>query len=204
MEGVAAFAVDGHLFFDVRVVVVFEGDFAGDLDGVELAGVDVAFDLAECGDDGGIAGGPADAPAGHVEALGEGVEFDGDIHGAGDFQDAARGFFEVDFAIRQIIGNHPVVFLREGDGFFVEGARGGGRGGVVRIVQPDKFGFAFDLLGDGVEVGEEIIFLQQRHDVGDAAGEEGAGVVDGVAGLRDEHDIAGVDDGEGEVGDAVF
>ena len=87
----SSFAVDGHLLFDVGVVEVFERDYAGDLDGVELAGVDVAFDLAEGGDDGGVARGPADAPAGHVEGFGEGVEFNGDVHGRRGFRGWSAG-----------------------------------------------------------------------------------------------------------------
>ena len=60
------------------------------------------------------------------------------------------------------------------NGLLIEGERGGGGGGVVGVVEPDEFGFLFDLFGDGVEVREKIVFFQQRHDVGDAGGEEGA------------------------------
>ena len=55
VEQIAAFAVDRHLVLDVGMVVMLEGDFAGDLDGVELAGIDVAFDLCQCANDRGIA-----------------------------------------------------------------------------------------------------------------------------------------------------
>ncbi len=111
---------------------------------------------------------------------------------------------KVDFAVGEIVGDDPVVFLGELDGFFVEGERGGGGGGIVGIVEPDEFGFLFDLFGDGVEVGEEVVFFEEGHEVGDAAGENGAGVVDGVAGLGDEDDFARVDDRQRQVRDAVF
>ena len=53
--------------------------------------------------------------------------------------------------------------------------------------------------------GQKVIFFEQRyHALQNAAGEEGAGVVDGITRLRDEHHIAWVNDGKGQMGDAVF
>ena len=75
-------------------------------------------------------------PAGHVERFAEGVKFNGDVEGAGDFKDAARGFFEINFAVGEIVGDHPAVLVGEGDGFFVEhSAYAADGGGIVRIVQ---------------------------------------------------------------------
>ena len=204
IEGVTALAVDGHLLFHVGMVVVFEGDFAGDLDGVELPRVNIAFDLSERGDDGGVAGGPADTPSGHVETLGKRVELDGDIHGAVDFENALGRFFEVDFAVGEVVGDDPAVLVCQSDGLLVKGKRSSSGSGIIGIVQPDKLGFLLDIFRNGVEVGEEVVFFEQRHDVGLAAGENSACIVNGVGGLWDEHDVAVVDDGEREVGEAVL
>lgn len=78
---------------------VFGGDGFGDfgvvkapgggvLDGEELAGVGVVFDVAVCLDEQGVAGDEAAAPAGHVEGFAEGMEFEADFFGAGDGEEA--------------------------------------------------------------------------------------------------------------------
>ncbi len=55
-----------------------------------------------------------------------------------------------------------------------------------------------------LEVGEEAVLLGHGHPVGLAADHDAAGVVDGVAGAGDERDVAGVDEREEEVRDALL
>ena len=88
-EDVAAAAV---VFADLgdAFLRAFEREDAAHLDGREGAVVEVALESGEGGDEVGVADHEADAPAGHVVALRQGEELDGDVFGAGDFEDGGR------------------------------------------------------------------------------------------------------------------
>ena len=89
-EGVAAFLVEGADRRGERGVLV-QGRLGGELDGREDARVGVGLDLPERGDHGSAADGEADAPAGHVEGLGQAVELDRHVLGTGNLEDAGDG-----------------------------------------------------------------------------------------------------------------
>ena len=77
-------------------------------------------------------------------------------------------------------------------------------GGVVGVVHPNDLGLAGDVFGNRAEVGEPAVLLLQRQPVRLAAGEHRPNGVDRVGGIGHEGDIAGVDQAEGHVADALF
>jgi hypothetical protein len=200
---------------EVHAAGVFRGDFLGDfgvverggggvLDGEELAGVGIVFHVAVGADGLGVAADPADAPAGHVEGFGEGVEFEGDVFGAGDLEDGEGAAFEDEGGVGGVVDDEEVVLAGEGDGVFEEGKGGGGAGGVVGVVEDEDFGVLEEVGGDGGEVGEEII-LRGEGEVADAAAVvAGVGAEDGVAGRGHDDAVAGVDEAGGEDGEGGF
>src|SRR6185312_8031901 len=88
-EDVAAGFVISDDVGDTLLRAVKRGD-GGDLDGREGAVVEVALDAAERGYQLRIADHEADAPAGHVVGPREREELDGDVLGAGHFEDRWR------------------------------------------------------------------------------------------------------------------
>ena len=82
---------------------------------------------------------------------------------------------------------------------------GDGAGGVVRVVEPQHLRAGGDVRGDGVEVGQEAVLLEQRHA---CSVSPPANIVPisytGYAGIGHERDVAGVDEAEGDVADALL
>ena len=137
-EDVAAGLLVRDDFGDTFLRAVERGD-GGDLDGREGAVVEVALDSAEGGDQLGVSDHEADAPAGHVVALGEGEEFDGDIFRAGDFEDAGGAVaVEDEVGVGEVVDDVDAEFFAERDEPLEEGevdALGGGVGGEVEDEQ---------------------------------------------------------------------
>ena len=187
------------------VLRAFERGDGHALNGLGDAGVDVRLHAHEGVDDLRVAGGHADAPARHVVALGEGVELDADVYGALRLEEAGRAVtVEGDFAVGAIVADGDAVSLREVDDALEElDARDCARG-VVRVVEPEELRAVGDVPRDGFEVGEEAVVFSQRQRVGRAAGEHDPDLVDGIGGVGDEGCVAGVDEAEGDVGDALL
>ena len=69
-----------------------------------------------------IADHEADAPAGHVVALREGEELDGDVFGAGNFEDAGRLVaVEDEVGVGEVVDEVDAVLLAERDEALEEG-----------------------------------------------------------------------------------
>ena len=182
----------------------------GDLDRGEGAVVEVGLDPGQRVDQAGVADGEAHAPAGHGVGLGERGELDRDVAGAVDLQDRGRRIaVEIDLGIGEV-GEHPeVVLLREGDEIAVEieiadlGRRVGREGDDERHRLRDR-------VDDGALERPQVLLgieaaVVERGDVAQgAAGDHEAVGVDGVAGVGDEHDVAGGGDRHGEVGEALL
>ena len=97
-----------------------------------------------------------------------------------------------------------VVFEAEADRAAEEfGFRGGCRG-IVGIVEPHQLRAPRDFLRNRREVGQEGVLLAQRHVIGLAAIEDASRIIDRIAGVGDQHDIAGIDHGHGEIRDPFF
>ena len=75
---------------------------------------------------------------------------------------------------------------------------------IVGIVQPENLRALRHLRRDGAEVRQEAPRRGQRHAVRLAAGEERAGLIDGVGGIRHQDHVAGVDKRQGKMADALL
>ena len=154
--------------------VVEAGD-RGFLDRDELAGVEVVFHVAVGADDSLVAADPADAPADHVERFRHRVDFDADVAGAGDREEAVGFAVVAENAVGGVLDDDDVVLLGEGDCLFVELGRGGAAGGAVGVAEDEEFRFGADVGGDAFEIGEEIVLGGEREFVDDAAVVAGVG-----------------------------
>ena len=97
-----------------------------------------------------------------------------------------------------------VVALRPGDGALEEIEVRDGPRGVVGVVQPDHLGFGRNIRGDLVEVGLPAALARTRDLVAFAAREHRPHFVHGVTWIRDERDIARIDEAKRHVADAFF
>src|SRR5213593_3291029 len=141
----------------------FQRNDGGDLDRLEDAIVEVAFDFLQGADHLGIAHAEPHPPARHVVALGQGEELHTHVPGARDLE-KARGLvpIEDDVRIGQVVGHIDVVFLREGHHLLEERQVHDGRGRIVREVEDQHLG-TWQRAAIGLhQVLEEIAVLAQR------------------------------------------
>src|SRR6185437_12977448 len=88
-EHIAAAAIVFADFGDA-LLRAFESGNRGHLNRCEGAVIKITFEPGESGDQNRVADHESDAPAGHVVALRQSEELDGDFLGAGDLKDARR------------------------------------------------------------------------------------------------------------------
>ena len=141
---------------------------------------------------------PAQAPAGHVESLGHAVQFDGDLLRAGNGEDAQGFSGKVQRRVSGIADDEDLIFLRELHNLLEELVRGRRAGRVVRIVQIKKLRASALLLRDGVEIGQKTVLLKQRQLDHASAKVFGPCPEHGIAGNRNQRDVAGVDEAGGQ------
>ena len=187
----------GDGFGDFRMV---EAPGGGMLDGEELAGVGVVFDVAVCLDEEGIAGDESAAPAGHVEGFAEGMEFEADFFGAGDGEEAQGFSFKEEGGVGGVVDDDELALFCEFDGLGEEFGCGNGAGGVIGVVEDKDFGFLEHGWWNGAQVGQEVVFAAQRKVVDEPSVVAGVSAEDGVAGRGHQHIVAGIDEGGGQDG----
>jgi hypothetical protein len=135
------------------------------------------------------------------------VELAAHVHRAGDLEE--RGLASavvVDLGVGVIVADDQVMASGEGHHLAEELERGGRRRRVVRIIQVHH-AHAGAALHDGLElfeVGEKTVLLAQREWERQAAHQMHGRGVDGVARIGHEHPLAGIHEGEREVGDALL
>ncbi len=173
--------------------------------GGEGAGVDVALDGTERLDRIGVAGGERDTPAGHVVALGAAEQLDGHVLGTRSLkQTDGLVAVEADLGVGVVVDEEQVVLLGERDSLVEVLRRGRCRGGVVGVAQEHHLGLGEHICRNVVEVGQEVVLLVHRHEVALATGEDAAGLIDGIAAAGNERVVAGIDECEEDVRDALF
>ncbi len=112
-----------------------------DLDGREGAVVEVALEAREGVDEHRIADHEADAPAGHVVALGQSEELDGDIFCAGNFEDAGRLVaVEAEVGVGEVVDEMEAVLAGQLDEAREERQVDALRGRVRREVDDERLG----------------------------------------------------------------
>src|SRR5581483_2909800 len=91
------------------------------LDRLWYAGVDVALHPHQCVDEGSVADGHGDPPAGHVVALRKRVKLDADVTGALGLKETHGTVTVVrHLAVGPIVADGDVVLAREADRFLEE------------------------------------------------------------------------------------
>ena len=94
----------------------------------------------------------------------------------------------------------PTECYRRDEVFFA----GSGTGGVIWVIKPHQLGVPGYVGWDGVQLGQPAVLLVQRHDVTLGPGEHRAHAVDRVSRIRDQGDVARVQEAESSVPDALF
>ena len=176
-----------------------------DLDGREGAVVEVALEPRERVDQLLVADHEADAPAGHVVGLREREELDGDIFGAGNLKDAGRLVaVEGDVGVGEVLDEPEAVLAGERDEAREERQLDALCGRVRREVDDERLGARRHARDDLFKLREKAFLVVDGNADDVRAGDDRAVNVDGVAGVGNEHGVARVEDGETEVGDALF
>ncbi len=183
---------------------VVEGVSGGVLNAEKLAGIGVVFNIGVGSDEERVPGDEAATPAGHVKGFAGGMEFDPDVDGAGNAEEAEGFAFEDKSGVGSVVDNDEVVGFGEGDDFGEEGGCGGGTGGVVGIVEDEGFGFGENVSRDGSEVGEVAVLAGEGEIMDKAAVVFGVGAEDGIARGGHEGNVAGVDESGGEDAEGGF
>ncbi|MNX99298.1 hypothetical protein D3C86_1317370 [compost metagenome] len=176
------------------------------LDEVGHAVVHVGLDPVEAVDHLGVAHHEAAAPAGHVVGLAHGVELEGAVLlGAGDLEQAGRlEAVEGQIRVSQVMHQHDLVALGELQGVLVERAGRDRRGRVAGEVEDEQLGGVRVLGAHGVPLGQEARVRQAGNLDDLATREDGAAGVDRVGGLGHDGLVAGVDEGQGQLGEAFL
>ena len=133
------------------------------------------------------------------------MELDAHVLGALSLEETVGSVaFKADFAVGGVVADGYIVLLSELDDTAVEVYVGDCAGRVVRVVNPQDLGPIHDVGGDVFKFGEVAVFFHEGDRIALAAGEEGAHGVDGVGGVGDEGDVVGINQAEGDVGDALL
>ena len=178
---------------------------ARELNRAQHAAVGVFLDQTQRRERGGVADRHTDAPAGHVEVLGERVELNCHVPGALCLEDRRRLVAVVgDLGVGRVVADQDVVATRELHGFVEESERGDGGGRVVGVVEPQDFGAPRHVRRHGGQIGQPVVLSAQRQNEAFAACHQGADVVDRIARLRHEGDIARINERPRDVRDAVL
>ena len=179
-QGVAPAPVD---LVDLLGVVgrLVHGHDGRDLDGLERAVVEVGLELGQGGHDLGVADAEPHPPAGHGERLGERVELDGHVLGAGHLQDRRRLVaVEGGVGVGEVVDEDDVVLPGEGHQPVEPRQVDARGGGVVRERQHDHPGPGPGVLPGLQQVGEEVLVRPERDAAHVGAGEQGGVDVDRV------------------------
>ena len=140
-----------------------------------------------------VAGHKSKTPAGHVVRLAHRMQFDADIFCAGRGKERERFALEDQRRVRRVVDDDDVVLLREGDDLGEELRRRRSSGRIVRIVEHQRLGLLQHIRGNAVEIGQEIVLLEQRQIVDGAAQVFRVRAVDRITGRGHQRDVAGID-----------
>ena len=102
------------------------------------------------------------SPADHVISLAHRVDFDTDIDRTGRLQEAARLSVKGEQDVRRILDNDEFFFFCQRDDFLKELGRCRSAGGRVGIVHDQQLGATVNIIGDRIQVGQEMVLGQQR------------------------------------------
>ena len=195
----------GHRDLAHALLGAFEREDRGDLDRGEGAVVVVALHPRQRRHQVAVADHEAHAPARHVVALGHREELDRDVARTGYLHDRRRAIaVEGDVGIGEVV--HDIDFMATGDvdDLLEERQVDALAGRVRREVQDQHLRLRVRLLHRTVEFVEEIHPWRHPHMADVSAGDDRAVDVDRVAWIGHQHDVAALEGGERQVGNALF
>ena len=199
--------IDLNVVVVVPLVAVLVGFGSCQLDASEGAALDVALHLQDPRDELCIGGAEAHTPARHVVALRHRVELNAAVLGTGHLQDAEPLALVEDERIGIVVHHDEVVLAGKGHQPFVGLHAGRCSRGHVGIVHPHQatgpLGIFENLLQQS-EVWLPVVLLLQLVGHGDDAEQLAQRRVGGIAGIGHQHIVAGVDEGERRVEDALL
>ena len=187
------------------VLGTLQGGDGGDLDGGEGAIVQVGLDTGQGTDQVGVAAHEADAPTGHVVALGQGKEFDGDLGGPGDLEDGGGDVaIEDDVGVGQVVDHPDAVLPGDGDDPLEEVELDALGGGIAGEVDHQHLGLGPGILDGPAQLGEEVDAGDQGHMADVGPGDDEAVGVNGVSRIGHQDGVARAHGGEGQVGQPLL
>ena len=203
-QGIPAALILGALGFD-RFQWTGEGGDGGLLDGNEHPEINLGAQLFAGGHHIGAAHQKADAGAGDVEALAQREELHRTALCAGNVEDAvALSAVKDDVAVGVVMDEKDVIRVTEIHDFLINFRRSYAAHRVGGERHNHVFGLAGDFGGDVGHMGQKAVFAAQRVIIGHAAAQPGTGDKDGVAGIRQEHGVALVEQSKAQMPDAVL
>ncbi len=162
-QGVATLSVSIVDFPDT-LLVAFQGDDRGNLDGLEDPVIQVALDSPQGTDDFRITNTIANPPAGHGVAFGHGEEFNSHFLGPLGLQETGcLVAVEGQIGIGEIVNDHDIVFFGPIHNLFKKLQIHDFRGRVVRVAQDQNLGLGPGLTGGLHQVVEKVLVGTGRY-----------------------------------------
>ena len=203
-QHVAAALVDRAHLHHGRLIGA-QGGGGGLLDGLEHTAVDVRLELPVGADEVGVAHHGPGPPAGHVVGLREREDLDPHLHGARRLEERGRAVAVVrDLGVGVVVHDDQLVTAGERDRPLEEVVLDDPAGGVVGVVEEHHPRAGGDVRRDGLQVGLEPQLRQEGHGDRLGARQQRPGGVDGVARIAGQGDVAGVEEGQVDVGHGLL
>ena len=144
------------------------------------------------------------APTGHIEGFAGGVEFETDLLGSWNGEEAEGFSLENERGVGGIVDDDEFFSLGKSDDFLEELWSRGGPSGVIGIVEYKNLRFLENRARNGIEAREILIFWGEEKRVNDSAVVGGVGSEDRVSRAGHEDDISWIDEGSGQDGKSGF
>src|SRR5208283_793682 len=144
-------------------------------------------------------------PSGHVIGLRQGMEFNSNLLCTGDLKEAHRALpLESHFRISCVMADDYAVLRGKPNDPLVEVPVGRSAGRIIRIVYEHKPSTPGHFDWDGVQVRQEPVFFEERHEPGLAAREHCGNMIYGIGGRRGQRQVSRVDECKRQVSQSLL
>ena len=152
-----------------------------------------------------ISAGEGEPPPRHVVGLRQGEQLDPHVLGPRHLQERWRAIaVEGEVGVGEVVDDHQAVLAGEGHHALEEGAVHAHGRGIVGEGQDEELGPGPRQLGRLLELGEEVDLRRHGDRAQVTVGDDHRVRVDRIGRVRHQHAVAGLEHGEGEVGQSLL
>ena len=161
-----------------------QGRNPGILHRVKNSGIGVFLNLADAGNQIGIATGHSQPPTAHIKRLGKRIQFNAYIFRAGRHQKTDMFLSgKDDLAVWIIVTNGNVILTGKGHQLIQKFQCGAGAGRIVRVIQKHGGGFVRHVRGNVFQCRQIIILRKDGNIIRNALTHQDAGSIRRIAGI---------------------